>query len=88
LITLLGRDFFVSPSDENEKRILCQVVFTIRQHSSAICPKVWTRKYQDHLASDGVSSHVLDRKTNTTWQRFVFSFLSGREIQTNLCQAG
>jgi len=29
---------------------------------------VWTGKYQDHLANDVPSLHVLDRKSNTTWQ--------------------
>jgi len=28
--------------------------------------------YQDQLALNGVSSHILKRKANTTWQRFLF----------------
>jgi len=40
----------------------------------SICPKyAWTGKYQKHVANDGVSSRMLDKKTNTTWKRFLFS---------------
>jgi len=57
-----------------------------------ICPKVWMGKYQDayqyHLVLDGVNSHMFDRKTNTIWQRFLFSFSWERAIQRNLDQAG
>jgi len=34
-------------------------------------------KYQDHLPNDEVSSHMLNRKSNTTWQRF-FVYLARR----------
>jgi len=30
----------------------------------SIRPKVWMGKYQDHLVNDGVSSRMLNRKTN------------------------
>jgi len=60
---------YFSPSDVIEKVNLCQVAFTIFEHLSAsvsICPKLWTGKYQDHLANDGVTSRMLNRKTNMT----------------------
>jgi len=40
------------------------------------------------MVNNVMSSCVLDRKTNMTLQRFLFSFLPEREIQRNLCQAG
>jgi len=52
-----------------QKKNHFQVVFTIRQHPSESVDG----KYQDHLANDGISLRTLDRKTNTTWQRFLFS---------------
>jgi len=58
---LLGRVFFVFsiPSDEKEAEEIsarsCLPIVSIR-------PKVWKGKYQNHLANDGVSSHVLNRK--------------------------
>jgi len=60
-------------------------VFPRVYHSLAfvsIRPKVWTGKYHDHdhLALDGVSSRMLDRKKNsTTWKRFNSFFLLVRD---------
>jgi len=73
IITLLGRGFFVFfPLMRMKKKPLPGLVY----HSSEfviIQKKIST---EDHLALDGVSSHVHDRKTNTTWHKFLFSFSS------------
>jgi len=56
----------ISLSEEKEKRKLLPRRVSIRQHPS----KSLDGKYQDHLALDGASSCVLDRKTNPTWRLF------------------
>jgi len=62
--TLLRRGFFVFPPLTKIKKKPLPGRVKISSAFVSIRPKVWTGKYQDHLANDGVSSHVLDRKTN------------------------
>jgi len=52
----------------------------------SICPKLWMAKYQDHLALDGISLRMLNRKTNTIWKGFS-PYSSEIEIQSRVTGA-
>jgi len=84
--TLLGRGFFVflSLARRKKKPVPGRVC-----NSSALViirPKVWTGKYQDHLANDGVSSRVCARQKIKHDLAEVSFFISPEgKIQRNLC---
>jgi len=86
LYTLLGRGFFVFfPLTRRKKETFARLCSPF----VSIHPKVWTGNYQDHLANDGISSRVLNRKTRDLAEVFFPSRLIGKYIvQKNLFQAG
>jgi len=74
------------PIWQDQKRNLCQAVFTNHHHSSAPVQKCGQGKYQNHLANDGVNSHKLDRNTNTTLQRLNFPLWREKRKETSAKQ--
>jgi len=59
-------------------------IITIRQHPSKTLGR---ENYQNLLAFYGFSLRMVDRRTNTTWQRFLSFSLLEENINGKFCQA-